>query len=110
MAHMASLDFKSAGELQVILGDQLRRLRLTRNQDQRTVAEKAGISKRALGNLEAGKGSTVETLLRTLKALDALDRLEMIAPEPTVNPVALLKLGRLPQRIRRPRVHPGETQ
>jgi hypothetical protein len=40
----------------------------------------------------------VETLLRTLKALDALDGIEMLVPEATVNPLALL-----PRRVRRPR-------
>ena len=57
-------------ELQIELGQRVQRLRLSRNLDQRATADKAGISLRALGNLEAGRGSTVETLLRTLKALD----------------------------------------
>jgi hypothetical protein len=45
----------------------------------------------------------VETLLRTLKALDALQGIEMLAPEVTVDPLALLHTSKPPQRVRRPR-------
>ena len=89
--------------LQHDLGHRLRQLRLARNLDQRTVADKAGISLRALSKLENGRGSTVETFLRTLRALDYVKGIDMIAPEPTVSPLALLKNPRPPQRVRRPR-------
>jgi transcriptional regulator with XRE-family HTH domain len=69
---MDNITFQTPKELQVALGARVRRLRLARNIDQRATADKAGISEKALRNLEAGRGSTVETLLRTLKALDAL--------------------------------------
>jgi transcriptional regulator with XRE-family HTH domain len=90
-------------ELQIALGEQIRRLRLSRNLDQRTTAEKAGISLRALGNLEGGRGSTVETLLRTLKALDYLEGIEALAPEITVDPLALLDSPKPQRRVRRKR-------
>lgn len=89
--------------LQHDLGRRLRQLRLARNLDQRTVADKAGISLRALSKLENGQGSTLETFLRTLRALDYVKGIDMIAPEPTVSPLALLKNPRPPQRVRRPR-------
>ena len=76
---------------------------LSRNIDQRAAAGKAGISERALRNLESGKGSTVETLLRTLKALGYTQGIEMLAPETTVDPLALLHRAKPPQRVRRSR-------
>jgi transcriptional regulator with XRE-family HTH domain len=90
-------------ELQVELGRRLQRLRLSRNLDQRTVADKAGITRAALQNLEAGRGSSVQTLLRTLKALNYLEGIEILAPEPTVDPIALLRRTKLPQRVGHPR-------
>ena len=90
-------------ELQIALGERVRRLRLSRNMDQRATADKAGISEKALRNLEAGRGSTVETLLRTLKALESLKGIEMLAPEVTVDPLALLHTSKPPQRVRRSR-------
>lgn len=93
--------FSTPIELQHLLGERLRRIRLNRNLDQRTTAEKAGISEKALRNLESGRGSTVETLLRALKALDYLQGLDVLAPETSVNPLDLLRQPRAPQRARR---------
>src|SRR5258706_5968652 len=101
---MSELRFKSPAELQVELGRRLRQLRLHRNIDQRTLAEKAGIALTALQSLEAGHGSSVQTLLRTLKALNYLEGIEMLAPEPTVNPLALLRTTKPRQRVGRSRV------
>jgi transcriptional regulator with XRE-family HTH domain len=98
---MSELLFKTPDELQIALGERLKRLRLNRNLDQKSTAEKAGISERALRNLESGNGSTVETLLRVLKALDYLQGIDMLAPEPSVNPLDLLRLSKAPQRVRR---------
>jgi transcriptional regulator with XRE-family HTH domain len=107
---MSDLQFKTPEELQFELVRRLQRLRLSRNVDQRTVAEKAGIARAALQNLEAGRGSSVKTLVRTLKALNYLEGIEILAPEPTVNPLALLKTKRLPERARRPRKPRREKQ
>ena len=98
---MNQILFNTPNELQHILGERLRRLRLNRNLDQRTTAEKAGISEKALRNLESGRGSTVETLLRVLKALDYVQGIDMLAPEATVNPLDLLRQPKAPQRARR---------
>lgn len=88
---MPPYPFSAPNELQELLGDRLKRLRLNRNLDQRTTAEKAGISEKSLRNLESGRGSTVETLLRVLKALDHLQGLDMLAPEISINPLDLLR-------------------
>lgn len=98
---MGALRFNTPEELQTTLGERLRRLRLNRNLDQRTTAEKAGISEKALRNLETGRGSTVETLLRVLKALEYLQGIEMLAPEISVNPLDLLRQPKVQQRVRR---------
>ena len=97
---MGDLSFKSIQELQVILGEQIQGIRLSKNLDQVTTAEKAGMSEKALRNLEAGRGSTVESLLRVLRALDSLDGLEFLAPKPSVSPIALLRGSGTQQRRR----------
>jgi transcriptional regulator with XRE-family HTH domain len=88
----------------------IRKLRLSRNIGQLTTADKAGISEKALRNLEAGRGSTVETLFRTLKALDTLQGIEMHAPDVTVNPLALLHSAKAQQRVRRSRTQQKNSQ
>src|SRR5215469_4376698 len=101
---MTEMQFRSPEELQKELGKRIRQLRLFRNIAQKAVAEKAGIARAALQNLEAGRGSSVQTLLRTLKALNYLEGIEMLAPQPTVNPLALLKTKTPPQRARHQRI------
>ena len=105
---MDKIQFHSIHELQGSLGQQLQTLRISKNLDQRTTAEKAGISEKALRNLEAGRGSTVESLLRVLKALDSLQGLEMLAPKPSVNPLDLLRGTKVRRRVRHPRAAKGE--
>ena len=101
---MSDLSFLNAAELRTILGERIRRLRLSRNVDQVTTSERAGVSERALRNLETGRGSSVETLVRVLKALDALQGLDALVPEPSVDPMALLRRRREPRRVRRARL------
>lgn len=95
--------FKTPQELQIELGRRLRQLRLQKNLEQRTTAEKAGIAEKSLRNLEAGRGSSVETLIRVLKALDFLEGIDMLAPRPSVNPLALLNSTKPRERVRRRR-------
>ena len=99
---MADMSFMSSDELQAVFGKQLQELRIAKNLDQITTAEKAGISERALRNLEGGRGSSVETLVRVLKALDSLDGLRLLAPKPSVSPLAFLRhSGAARRRVRR---------
>lgn len=95
--------FATPDELQARLGEQIRRLRLGRDQDQLALAERAGISEKALRNLEAGRGSNVATLLQVIQALDALDWLQALAPAASVSPMALLRQRPEPRRVSRRR-------
>lgn len=76
-------------EMELDLGRKLKRLRLNKNLDQKTLAARAGISVRALRNLEGGQGSTVRTLLSVLRTLGRESWLQTVAPIPTINPLAM---------------------
>lgn len=95
--------FKTPEELQKQLGERLKLRRIHLNYSQKELAMKAGVSLKTLGNLELGNGSSVETLIRTLKALDATSVLDQLVPAPTVSPLAILRNESPPQRVRRPR-------
>jgi transcriptional regulator with XRE-family HTH domain len=94
---------QTPAELQRDLGDRLRRMRIDRDLSQAQLAAKAGVSLKTLRNLELGAGSSVDTLLRTLKALGAPNLLDALAPAPVVSPLAMLKSPEPPRRVRRSR-------
>ena len=73
------------------LGRQIRALRLRQNIDQRELADRAGIALNAVRNLESGKGATVRSLVRALRALERADWLRTLAPQVSISPVQMLK-------------------
>src|SRR3990167_2958787 len=74
-------------ELEVILGENVKALRLQKNLDRQTLCEQAGVSESALRHLEGGKGATLKTLIRIVKALDRESWLTSIAPLVSINPL-----------------------
>ena len=94
---------KSTGEWEAELGQQVRNLRLRDNLDQQVLAEQAGVGLSALKNLESGKGATVKTLIRVLRALDRTGWLETLAPAVSISPLQMLKAKPARQRASKPR-------
>jgi transcriptional regulator with XRE-family HTH domain len=96
-------DAKTVEEWSSDLGEQMRALRLRANLDQITLAERAGIGLTAVKNLESGKGATVKTLIKALRALDRAAWLSSLAPPVSISPLQLLKAKPARQRASRPR-------
>lgn len=76
----------------MLLGSRVQRERLNRNLTQAELAARAGIGTRTVRYLEAGRQTTVETLIRILRALGKLDALDALLPEPGLSPLQLAKL------------------
>lgn len=91
-------------EMEAMLGERLKTLRVHRNLDQATLSSRAGISVRALRNLETGNGSSLRTLIVVLRALGREQWLETIAPVPTINPLMLTREAKPRQRASKPRL------
>jgi transcriptional regulator with XRE-family HTH domain len=96
---------RSTDEWEARIGEQVRALRLDAGHDQVSLARQADVSTSTLQSLENGKGSTLRTLVRVLRALDAADGLDTIAPASAVSPIDLLRsAGPSPRRrVYRPR-------
>lgn len=90
--------YKTVKEWESELGEQMRALRLRANLDQITLVERAGIGLTALKNLESGKGATLKTLIKTLRALDHADWLASLAPPVSISPLQMLKAKPARQR------------
>lgn len=82
------------------IGGRVERLRLARNITQVELAREAGISRRTLVRLEQGEdGVGAATLLRVLRALGLLNRLEQLVPDELPSPIEQLRSqGRQRQR------------
>ena len=88
-------------ELEETLGEDIKVLRLQKNIDRKSLCIRAGISEHALRNLEGGKGATIKTLVRTLKALNHESSLNQIAPRTSINPPHIVKAKPQRQRARK---------
>jgi transcriptional regulator with XRE-family HTH domain len=88
-------------EMELMLGENIKALRLQRNLARKILCTRAGISENALRNLEGGKGATLKTLIKVLKALNRETWLEVIAPKTSINPLHLTKENEQRQRARR---------
>ncbi len=84
-----------------LIGERVRAERLRQELTQATLADKAGISPRALRTLEAGGGAQLTTLVRIMKALGAESALLALLPEPTISPMAMIERKAPRQRGRR---------
>lgn len=92
---------RTPAELLQLAGERIRAARLAQGLTQATLADKAGLSPRALRDLEGGKGGQLLTFLRALKGLGVDSALDQLLPEPSVSPMAMLERPRPRQRGRR---------
>lgn len=93
----------STEEMEQAIGRQVRALRLSHNLSQDALARNANVSLSSVRALEHGDGSTLATLIRVLRALDALDWFATLYPEPAVSPMALLREEKQRQQRVRPK-------
>ena len=81
------------------LGERLTKVRLDRNLMQAGLADKAGVSKRTIERLEAGKSMQLSSFIRLCRALDLVENFNALIPESTASPMTQLKLrGRVRRR------------
>jgi transcriptional regulator with XRE-family HTH domain len=88
----------TVGDLEAELGSKLRHLRLDRNLDQATLAQRAGVGLNSVKRLELGQGSTTRTLISVLRALGREEWLNMVAPVATINPLTMPRTAKPRQR------------
>ncbi len=88
---MDLMPIQSPDEIVEALGQRVKARRLAANVSQAALADKAGISRRALVQLEGGKGSTLYTFVSVFKALGLDHQLNELARVSLISPMAMLK-------------------
>lgn len=82
---------KSTSDYEIMIGEQIRRLRISSGIDQLQLASAANISVGAVKNLEGGKGSSLKSLIMILRTLKAEQWLNTLSPETSVSPMQILR-------------------
>jgi len=82
---------KSTSDYEIMIGEQIRRLRISYGIDQLQLASAANISVGAVKNLEGGKGSSLKSLIMVLRTLKAEQWLNTLSPETSVSPMQILR-------------------
>ena len=89
-------------------GDAMRELRLQRNLMQQTLAERSGVSVKAVRNLESGNGVSLRSFLAICRTLGKTDWLKTLPPPMGgMSPLAVMKRLERPQRRRASTVKKG---
>lgn len=88
----------STAEIEERVGEQARALRIAAGLDQAQLARLAGVSVGSVKNLEQGKGSTLRTVVRVVRALGREDWLASLAPRVGVSPIDVLRARSEPRK------------
>ncbi|MGD9159944.1 MAG: helix-turn-helix transcriptional regulator [Desulfobacteraceae bacterium] len=73
------------------IGRRLKNLRLSKNYSQKEIAERSGLSLKAIQNAKKGD-SKLLTYIKILRALNSLASLESFIPEITISPLELARM------------------
>jgi transcriptional regulator with XRE-family HTH domain len=90
------------------LGSDVRRLRIRQHWTQAELARHSNVSLSSVQGLERGRGSTLSTLIRVVRALGRTEWLSSLAPEESkVSPIQLLRererqAAKVRSRVRHP--------
>ena len=85
-----------------VIGERIRMLRIRNGMEQQDVANHCGLVRSTIGRLENGGGVSLSNLLKILRALGEIDRIDDFLPEEPISPVLLAKnKGKEVRRVRR---------
>lgn len=82
---------KLDGEILLEIGKQLKQLRLNKKQTQEDLAQIVGVNRRLIGEIEAGKGTSMLVFIKILKAFNKTDKLLEILESSTISPRDMFK-------------------
>ena len=91
LGHIMNIEQLTAHAIAAELGDRIKTARLNANLTQKALANKAGLSLKAITNGEKGK-STLESMIAILIALDLTEQLHSFIPKQELSPVQLMEL------------------
>ena len=83
------------------VGRQMRQMRINARLSQQQLAERAGLSRSTVTQVENGKGMKMESVVAMLRVLNKLEILNNFETQAVISPLLIAKLlGKVPKRIR----------
>jgi transcriptional regulator with XRE-family HTH domain len=94
MKEFSTIELKRMTDDTIIkaIGEYVRSIRLDRNLTQAQLADRAGVHRTTIRDLELGKRSTLLTLIQVLRSLDQLQTLKNFKVSKELSPLELAKL------------------
>ncbi|WP_336107890.1 helix-turn-helix domain-containing protein [Thalassospira sp. CH_XMU1420-2] len=86
--HKIDYEIASTQQVQQTIGERLNQYRIHLGLQQEALAQEAGLSRSAVARLLDGKGGTFNSFLRVLRAMQLLEKLDALIPEPRNGPLA----------------------
>ena len=74
------------------IGKRLKSKRLRKNLSQQELAERTGLSRNTISDMENGGSTTLQNFIRILRALDTLDNIVHFLPEPGISPLQMVRM------------------
>ncbi len=92
MTHKIDFDLASSEAIEDALSERIEEIRLRRNITQSRLAREAGVSRSTITRLaQEGKGISLDSFIRVLKALQLADNLGTLLPDPGLSPLEELE-------------------
>lgn len=94
MKEFSNMELKKMTDDMIIkaIGEYIRSIRLEKNLTQEQLADRAGVHRTTIRDLELGKRSTLLTLIKVLRSLDQLQTLKNFKFSKELSPLELAKL------------------
>ena len=91
MSYKIDFSVASGKQIEIALCSRLEKIRLSRNITQSQLAGEAGVSVKTIYRMEKGEGISLDTFIRILTALGIQKNLEILLPDPSVQPIDRIK-------------------
>ena len=94
LVHKIDFNLASSEAIENALSERIEEIRLKRNITQSRLSREAGVSRSTITRLaQEGKGISLDSFIRVLKALQLADNLGTLLPEPGLSPLEELERG-----------------
>jgi putative transcriptional regulator len=110
MSYNMDFSLASSSQVEKAICQRIDQIRISRNITQKQLAREAGVSLKTITRLENGEGVTLNTFIRVISALGLISNLEMLLPDPSLQPLQLINNSAKPRLRARPKTDKSKNK